>query len=456
MIKRYQNSAGVMTRFADTAIVIVSWLLAYPIRFDLLADISFLPLMPGKPDADIYLALLPLIVLLWGFCFQFFGLYRYDRVIRRSTEVYTLMRSHAATLVLFTSLTYFFTQYRFSRGVILIFGILVLIGCWLFRIISRKILRELKRKGIHSSKLVAVGEGKTLDFLLSQLERYPELGVEVALKLGPSDYTQALNRILAAHPRTVLICLPRNQAELLSQLVAGLKDEPLDVQIVPDYADFMAVGATVESFSNVPLIVLNESPLAGYHALLKRLMDISFSLFGLILLSPVFLMTCILIKITSKGPVFYKQERMGLDGSTFQMWKFRSMRMDAEEATGAVWARANDDRRTAIGSILRSTSIDEFPQLWNVFIGNMSLVGPRPERPVFVDKFRYEIPNYMIRHRVKTGITGWAQVNGWRGDTSLEKRIECDIYYIRNWSLWLDIRILFLTIFRGFIHRNAY
>jgi Undecaprenyl-phosphate glucose phosphotransferase len=456
MMKRYQNSAGVMTRFADTAIVMVAWLLAYPLRFDLLADISFLPLAPGKPDSEIYLALLPLIILLWGFCFQFFGLYRYDRVIRRSTEIYTLLRAHAATLVLFTSLTYFITQYRFSRGVILIFGILVLTGCWLFRILSRKILRELNRKGIHSSKLVAVGEGKTLDFLLSQLDRYPELGVEIALKLGPADYADALPRILAAHPRSVLICLPRDQSELLSKLVAGLKDEPLDVQIVPDYTDFMAVGATVEKFINVPLIVLNESPLFGYQALLKRAVDLGLAFFGLILLSPIFLITCILIKFTSKGPVFYKQERMGLDGTTFQMWKFRSMREDAEANTGAVWARANDDRRTAIGSILRSTSIDEFPQLWNVFIGNMSLVGPRPERPVFVEKFRYEIPNYMIRHRVKTGITGWAQVNGWRGDTSLEKRIECDIYYIRNWSLWLDFRILFLTFFKGFIHRNAY
>jgi putative colanic acid biosynthesis UDP-glucose lipid carrier transferase len=147
---------------------------------------------------------------------------------------------------------------------------------------------------------------------------------------------------------------------------------------------------------------------------------------------------------------------MGLDGRTFGMLKFRSMKVDAEVRTGAVWAVKNDDRRTVIGSFLRSTSLDELPQLWNVLTGDMSLVGPRPERPVFVDKFRHEIPNYMLRHRVKTGITGWAQVNGWRGDTSLEKRIECDIYYIRNWSLWLDIKILFLTVFKGFVNPNAY
>lgn len=173
-------------------------------------------------------------------------------------------------------------------------------------------------------------------------------------------------------------------------------------------------------------------------------------------MSPLLLLTVVLVKFTSPGPVFYRQERMGLDGGTFSMWKFRSMKLNAEEKTGAVWAKENDDRRTWIGSILRSTSIDELPQLWNVLIGDMSLVGPRPERPIFVDKFRYEIPNYMIRHRVKTGITGWAQVNGWRGDTSLEKRIECDIFYIRNWSLWFDFKILLLTVFKGFVNRNAY
>jgi Undecaprenyl-phosphate glucose phosphotransferase len=456
MIKRYQNSAGVMTRFADTVVVILAWLIAYPIRFNLLGEASFLPAVGIPPDESYYLALLPLIVLLWGFCFQFFGCYRYDRVIRRSTEIYTLLRAHAATLVLFTSLTYFITQYRFSRAVILIFGLLVVIGCWLFRIVSRKILRELNRKGIHSSKLVTVGEGKSLDFLVSQLERYPELGVDISRRIGPSDYSKALELIREANPRTVLISLPREQSAFLSDLVSKLKDEPLDLQIIPDYTSFMALGATVENFSGVPLIVLNESPLFGYLSWAKRSFDILLSAMGLLVLSPIFLVTAILIRFTSKGPVFYKQERMGLDGSTFPMWKFRSMKIDAEETTGAVWARENDDRRTAIGTVLRSTSIDELPQLWNVFVGHMSLVGPRPERPVFVDKFRYEIPNYMIRHRVKTGITGWAQINGWRGDTSLEKRIECDIYYIRNWSLWLDFKILFLTVFKGFVNRNAY
>jgi Undecaprenyl-phosphate glucose phosphotransferase len=456
MMKRYQNSAGVMTRLADTVIVVLAWLIAYPVRFHLLVDSTFLPLTGGVADKSYYLALLPVIVLLWGFCFQFFGLYRYERVIRRSTEIYTLVRAHAATLVCFTSLTYFITQYRFSRAVIIIFGILVLVGCWAFRIISRKILRELKKKGIHSSKLVAVGEGNAYEYVISQLERFPELGVNIVRKIGPNEYPEALKLIRESHPRTVLLGLPLSQSEFLSKMVQELKDEPIDLQIIPDYNSFMALGATVESFVGIPLIALNESPLFGYQAWIKRFCDIILSALGLLILSPVFLVTAFAIRFTSRGPVFYQQERMGLDGSTFPMWKFRSMKVDAEAKTGAVWAIENDDRRTAVGKILRSTSVDEFPQLWNVFIGNMSLVGPRPERPVFVDKFRYEIPNYMLRHRVKTGITGWAQVNGWRGDTSLEKRIECDIYYIRNWSLWLDIKILVMTVYKGFINRNAY
>lgn len=456
MIKRYQNSAGVMTRVADVMIVIASWLLAYPVRFEWLKDLSFLPRYSVPPAEGRYLALLPFLAVVWAGGFHFFGVYRYDRVIRRSTEIYTLIRAHLGTMILFTALAYFMTEYRFSRGVILIFGVAVLAGSWAFRVGSRKVLRELNRKGILSTKVIAVGEGRDLAFLMSQLRRYPELGLDLSTFLGPEHYHRALETILREKPKTVLLSLPSSQRALLEELVQALKDESLDVQIIPDYSDYLALGATTESFGGVPLIVLNASPLSGYKAWAKRGMDFLLSGIGLLVLSPVLLLIGILVKLTSRGPVLYRQERMGLDGETFNMLKFRSMKMDAEAKTGAVWTVENDDRRTALGTLLRSTSLDELPQLWNVFVGDMSLVGPRPERPVFVDKFRNEIPNYMLRHKVKTGITGWAQVNGWRGDTSLEKRIECDIFYIRNWSLWLDLKILFLTVFRGFVNRNAY
>ncbi|MBU6155073.1 MAG: exopolysaccharide biosynthesis polyprenyl glycosylphosphotransferase, partial [Bdellovibrionales bacterium] len=430
MMKRYQNSAGTLTRIADVMIVVVAWLLAYPIRFGSLNGAPGLPFYPEAPEESKYLGLLPFIIVLWSGCFHFFGVYRFERVIRRSTEIHTLIRAHFATLILFTALTFFVTEYRFSRGVILIFGILVLIFSWMFRVGSRKVLRELKKKGIFSTRVIAVGEGRDLEYMVSQLGRYPELGLDVVRVIGPRDYPRALELIRMESPKSVLLGIPSMNRDVLDGLVLGLKDESLDLQIIPDYSSYLALGAATESFGGVPLIVLNSSPLSGYQAWLKRAMDFFLSGLGLLILSPVLLALGILVKLTSRGPVLYRQERMGLDGATFMMLKFRSMRVDAEDATGAVWARANDDRRTSFGTFLRSTSLDELPQLWNVFAGDMSLVGPRPERPVFVNKFRQEIPNYMLRHRVKTGITGWAQINGWRGDTSLEKRIECDIFYI--------------------------
>ena len=190
----------------------------------------------------------------------------------------------------------------------------------------------------------------------------------------------------------------------------------------------------------------------------KRIFDVISTGLGLILISPLLLLIAIGVKISSPGPILYGQERVGLDGKRFKMWKFRSMRIltDKDKNNIPGWTVKDDPRKTKLGSFLRATSLDELPQLWNVFSGEMSLVGPRPEQSYYVEKFRHEIPAYMLRHKMKAGLTGWAQINGWRGDTSLHKRIECDIYYIRNWSLWLDIKIIFLTFWKGFVNKNAY
>jgi exopolysaccharide biosynthesis polyprenyl glycosylphosphotransferase len=201
---------------------------------------------------------------------------------------------------------------------------------------------------------------------------------------------------------------------------------------------------------------LRESPHYGLNVVIKRFMDIVLSLLALILLSPVLLVIAILVKVTSPGPVLYRQQRCGLNGKLFPMLKFRSMRVDAEKQSGAVWTQKNDPRRTALGTFLRETSLDELPQFLNVLLGDMSLVGPRPERPEFIRQFSQTIPSYMARHAVKAGITGWAQVNGWRGNTSLRKRIQYDLYYITHWNPWLDLRIMWMTVFHGLVHRNAY
>jgi exopolysaccharide biosynthesis polyprenyl glycosylphosphotransferase len=212
----------------------------------------------------------------------------------------------------------------------------------------------------------------------------------------------------------------------------------------------------VEEFEGLPIIGLRGTPMVGWNRVLKRAVDIAGSALGLLVLSPLLLLLALAVKLTSPGPVLYRQKRMGLDGRVFHMLKYRSMRMDAEKECGPVWACPDDPRRTKLGSFMRRTSLDELPQLINVLRGEMSLVGPRPERPEFIAEFKTNVPHYMMRHMMKAGITGWAQINGWRGNTSLEKRIEHDLYYIKNWSLGLDFRIMALTLVRGVLHPNAY
>jgi exopolysaccharide biosynthesis polyprenyl glycosylphosphotransferase len=212
----------------------------------------------------------------------------------------------------------------------------------------------------------------------------------------------------------------------------------------------------MDALDDLPIVSLQGSPLYGWDRVFKRMFDLVVGSFILILLAPVMFLIGLLIKWTSEGPIFYRQERVGMNGRPFQILKFRTMRVDAEKETGPVWAKENDPRRTQIGTFLRKTSLDELPQLFNVLRGEMSVVGPRPERPNFVEEFRNKVPSYMLRHKIKAGMTGWAQVNGWRGDTSLEKRIEHDLYYIQNWSMGFDLRILLMTLWKGFSNKSAH
>ena len=229
--------------------------------------------------------------------------------------------------------------------------------------------------------------------------------------------------------------------------------EYIDVKVVPDILQFIALRASLEELDGLPVINMNDVPLQGFRAWIKRSLDVVLSLLAMIVLAVPFAIIAAIVKWTSRGPVFYQQERMGLDGRPFTVYKFRSMRHDAEEASGPIWAREDDPRATPIGRWLRRFDLDELPQFWNVLKGEMSIVGPRPERPFFVQQFKHRIPQYMLRHKVKAGITGWAQVNGWRGNTSLEKRIEYDLYYIENWSVSLDLKIMWLTVVRGLFQR---
>jgi Undecaprenyl-phosphate glucose phosphotransferase len=270
------------------------------------------------------------------------------------------------------------------------------------------------------------------------------------------DYTSVKQQLQRHRVDQVVIALPKEDSGYLEKILADLDDEFVTVRLIPDLLHVMTLRSSVEDLDGLPVINLRESPMVGWAGLQKRSFDVAATSVGLLVAAPVMALIAIALWATSGRPILFAQERMGLDGRVFRMLKFRTMLTDAEAKTGPVWTRAEDVRATPLGSVLRKASLDELPQLWNVLRGDMSLVGPRPERPVFIEEFRREIPGYMLRHKVKSGLTGWAQVHGWRGNTSLNERVEHDIYYIQNWTLALDIRILLLTLWRGWIHRNAY
>jgi len=252
------------------------------------------------------------------------------------------------------------------------------------------------------------------------------------------------------------VALPPEQHVQMLELIESTSREMVDVKVVPDLLQVIALRARLEDLDGVPVININDVPLQGLNSAIKRALDVAISAFALVVLSIPLALIAILVRATSRGSVFYRQERMGLDGKSFTIVKFRSMFNDAERETGPVWAREDDPRVTPLGRFLRKSNLDEMPQLWNVLRGDMSIVGPRPERPHFVEQFKHRIPQYMLRHKVKAGLTGWAQVNGWRGNTPLEKRIEYDLYYIENWSVKLDLKIMWLTVLKGFFHKHAY
>lgn len=466
MLKRYQRIVVEVFRITDAAVVSLAWLASYWARF-------FLPpfeVTKGLPSFEVYSSLVPLIAVLWMIVFATMGVYESGRTRGRRGEVFLIWRAHAVALAVFVALTYAFNHYGYSRIVMVYFGVSSAFLLASFRVILRTALRWVRARGYNLRHVLVVGEGTTFNSVVERMDRYPELGLRVRGLVTRDDslgtehlgkpilgrYADLARLLAAGGVDEVLLALPREQQHELTRLLSTIQDETVDIRILPDVQDYVTFGCQVEELDGIPIMRLNDSPMAGWGGLLKRVADVVMSSVALVMLSPFLLAIALAIKLTSPGPILYRQERMGLDGRIFEMLKFRSMRVDAEVDSGAVWARANDDRRTPFGTFLRETSLDELPQFWNVFVGDMSLVGPRPERPIFVQQFRHEIPHYMLRHKVKAGLTGWAQVNGWRGNTSLRNRIEFDLFYIQNWSLLLDAKILMMTFWKGFVNKNAY
>jgi Undecaprenyl-phosphate glucose phosphotransferase len=340
---------------------------------------------------------------------------------------------------------------------------------------SREFVRELLerrwRAGIGLKRILIAGSGELGRLVADKILEHRELGYQI---VGFVDDRAAGDHLgyrglpllgtieeaaeIAAREAVdhLYVALPPEQHVQMLQLIENTSRECVDVKVVPDLLQVIALRARLEELDGVPVIHINYVSLQGFNTIVKRAIDIAISSVALLLLAIPFWVIAAIVKLSSRGDVYYKQERMGLDGKPFMIYKFRSMYTGAESETGPVFASEQDPRRTPVGRLLRRSNIDELPQLWNVLKGDMSIVGPRPERPLFVAQFKDKIPSYMLRHKVKAGITGWAQVNGWRGNTSIEKRIEYDLYYIENWSLLLDVKILILTLFRGFGQTHAY
>jgi Undecaprenyl-phosphate glucose phosphotransferase len=462
MLKAHSRLLEHLALAGDLCLIAACWVSAYAIRFHLLR-VTDVP-----PFRDYALQLLPILVV-WGFAFHAFDLYRPSRLGSHLSEWFRVaIASTLGVLVLIAIMTFAFRGYEYSRLVITFFLVQAIVAVSLARAAFREVLRFARRRGYNQRYAIVVGGGEPAAEVLRVLQRRPDVGIRVLGLL--SDKAEApgidaprlggLEEIRAVLDRQqvdiVFIALPHSEYPRLTAVLNEIGDDPVAIHFVPDVFGLASLRGGVEEFESIPFIHLRESPLYGWNRVAKRVLDLVVGGGALVLAAPAMLAIATALKLVSSGPVLYRQERMGLDGQRFQMLKFRTMRVDAERETGPVWARPDDSRRTRLGTFLRRWSLDELPQLWNVLRGEMSLVGPRPERPSFVEEFRRRVPGYMLRHKMKAGITGWAQINGWRGQTSIEKRIEYDLYYIERWSLGFDLKILLLTFWSGFRNRNAY
>jgi Undecaprenyl-phosphate glucose phosphotransferase len=464
VLKAHSRLLEQLMLVGDLLLVAGCWLLAYFIRFYVAGP----PSRHGTPFLQPYLLMLLPILVVWGISFRAFDLYRPRRIGSRLSEVAGIAKaSTVGVLVLVSVMTFFFREYDYSRVVIVYFWVLSIASVSFARYAFREGLRVARRRGYNQRYALVVGGGELAAGVIQRLRSRPDTGIRILGLVGDDKRAAAgaqplggfadLRAVLDAHQVDhVIVALPHEDYGRLGGLLEAIGDEPVTIHVVPDLGRFTSLRGGVEEFEGLPFVHLRESPLYGWNQIAKRIFDAVFSLTVLLLLSPVLLALAAAVKLTSRGSVLYGQERMGLDGQRFRMLKLRTMRVDAERETGPVWAPPGDSRRTSIGAFLRRFSLDELPQFVNVLRGEMSVVGPRPERPVFVERFRRTVPGYMLRHKVKSGVTGWAQVHGLRGNTSLETRIEYDIEYIERWSFWLDLKIIGMTVIRVLFDRNAY
>ena len=466
MFKRHNQVFTALRVVLDMALVAATFAGAYALRFGSPRTWPY----PELPPRDETMIVFSIALALWPLSLRAMGLYRPQRQKTPLDEVFGVFKGTLVAGLLLVSITYFVRQDRYSRGMLALFTALSFVGVSLERVFFKEILQALRRRGYNLRYLLVLGSGRLARQVLEQVDLHRELGFRpvgclsvTRKRVGNSvagveviGTVRDLREILLERGvDQVLVALPSRCMHHLPRIMEICADTTVDVKLVPDVYQYATLFGGLEEFGGLPIVNLQSTGVLGINAIAKRAFDVTLSALFLVLLSPLLLLIAVSVKLTSRGPVLFAQERVGLDGRAFHMLKFRTMRGDAE-AAGPQFAQASDPRVTAVGALLRRASLDELPQLWNVLVGDMSLVGPRPERPVFIDKFRQHIPRYQLRHMVKSGMTGWAQIHGLRGNTSIQKRVEYDLYYIEHWSLLLDLKILARTVAFGFLSRNAY
>ena len=451
----------------DTIVLVISYFLAWMIRF--VGPMAATAVRTRSFQQ--YMMMLILIIPVYLLLYQAFTLYTPMRMQGRRLVLANIIKANSLGLLILMFTFYMVNEADYSRSTYIMFYVINIILQWCTRMLIFTLLRDMREKGLNQKQMICVGYSRAAEEYIDRVLANPQWGYVIRGILDDNvpagtEYRgiKVLGRIVNLN-----IILPENRLDeiaitlglseyyRLEEIVALCEKSGVHTKFIPDYNKIIPTKPYTEDILGLPVINIRYVPLNNtFNALIKRAMDIVGSIVGIIVTSPLMLLMCLIIKLTSPGPLIYKQERVGLHNQTFWMYKFRSMEVQPEAEEKKAWTVKNDPRVTPIGKFMRHTSIDELPQLFNILKGNMSLVGPRPERPFFVEKFREEIPRYMVKHQVRPGLTGWAQVNGYRGDTSIRKRIECDLYYIENWSIGLDIKIIFLTFFKGFINKNAY
>jgi len=451
----------------DVVLVTAAWLLCWVMRFR--------TGLPHAGDASTrlgeFLKILPMVLLCDLFALGFVGLYRPTGTRSLFRERMQIVKGAVFGWLWMFAPLYYYSANPYSRVMLSIFFFVNPLGLMTSRAILRWTLRALSRRGWGVRSAAIIGTGRLAQKALHGLQSDPIMGVRVEYFVSDDEEksreqvrgvpvagsVSSLLQVVRERPvDTVFVAIPAGKSEQLDGILNDLAKLPVTVAVIPDFKGVVTLNTSVDELDGLPVIRLVDAPIQGWHALVKRAMDIVGSLVLLVIFGIPMLVLALLVKLTSPGPVLFRQTRMGLGGKPFTMLKFRSMRVGAEDETGPVWARSNDPRCTRLGAFLRRTSLDELPQLMNVLRGDMSLVGPRPERPHFVREFVDTLPAYMLRHNVKAGMTGWAQISGLRGDTSLKKRLQYDLYYVNNWSLSFDVFILFLTPIVGFKDKNAH